>query len=210
MKIFPTVSACGSSILHDLKPSHSFPCVVICRWGYRTRNRKTIKVTQKWLKNYSTAEKWLKFWPFFPLKFWPFFPEKSHFCSHFWVTFPGPWKVIFESPKMSFLGPGSVVQQCFTILVLWGFCKGNAIDLHTCSVRLNCWTDHSFQLLIWTLLGFQSRASAKDCCGGQSLLWRGTHTCTRTCARTCTHTHTPLNATDHTPLYIHRCVLESS
>ena len=42
------------------------------------------------------------------------FPEKSHFRSHSWVTFPGASRVIFESPIMSFLGPGSVAQRRFT------------------------------------------------------------------------------------------------
>ena len=37
----------GLSVSH-LAPNSWF---VICRWGYRTRNRKTIQATQKWLKN---------------------------------------------------------------------------------------------------------------------------------------------------------------
>ena len=59
------------------------------------------KVTQKWLKIWHCPRK------------------KSHFRSHFWVTFPGPWKVIFESPKMSFLDLGSVAQSRFTKLEEW-------------------------------------------------------------------------------------------
>ena len=60
------------------------------------------KTTQKWLKNDSKLDS---------------FSEKSHFRSHFSVTFPGPWKVMFESSKMSFLGPGSVAQRRFTNLI---------------------------------------------------------------------------------------------
>ena len=67
-------------------------------------------MTQKWLKNDFSGPrgKWLKNDSNFDS-----FPEKSHSWSHFWVTFPGPWNVIFESPKMSFLGPGSVAPRRF-------------------------------------------------------------------------------------------------
>ena len=53
----------------------------------------------KWLKNDSTFDS---------------FPGKGHVRSHFWVTFPGTWKVIFASSKVSFLGLGSVAQRPFT------------------------------------------------------------------------------------------------
>ena len=87
------------------------PRFVICRWGYRTRNRKLIKATQKWLNNYFSGPrgKWLKNDSKFDS-----FPEKSHFGVTFGVTFPGPWKVTFESPKCHFwvrdLWPNGVSQ----------------------------------------------------------------------------------------------------
>ena len=72
-------------------------CLVTCRWGRRTRNRKTSKVTQKQLKNHfsGTKAKWLKDDSNFDS-----FPEKSHFRNLLSVAFPGPWVVNFESSKM--------------------------------------------------------------------------------------------------------------
>ena len=62
----------------------------------------TFSTTQRWL--FRVQEKWLK-----NGSKYDFFLGKSQTLSHVWVTFPGPWKAIFESSKMSF---NSVQTRC--------------------------------------------------------------------------------------------------